>query len=347
MKPRTQQEELVRAVTAFAVRRVLLSAQSRILVALSGGPDSCALLLVLKAAAERGVLPSPIAAAHFHHGLRGTDADEDAAFSAELSVRMRIPCVIGIGAVQSGGRSPNDAARRFRYEFLTEAAQDFGANTIAVAHTADDQAETVLGRVLRGSGVDGLAGIPPSRVLAPGLTVVRPLLCLRRSEIESICAANGVVPRQDPSNVKDQYSRSRLRKRLPELEREFNPRLVEALGRLAENAALDSELLEERSAELLERSLRVAEVGQLVLDWAALREAHPALRRRVLKSALWRLAGDDPRIAEIATGAWIAYVDDFVTGIQTGIPNDLPAGIRFRIHAGALFLQRQTKSYGE
>lgn len=345
MKARTT-EELVRAVVAYAIRRVLLSEQSRILVALSGGPDSCALLLVLQEAAALGALPHPVAVAHFHHGLRGTDGDEDAAFSAGLAARLGIPFVVGIGAVQAEGRSPNDAARQFRYDFLIEAAQDFQANTIAVAHTADDQAETVLGRVFRGAGVDGLAGIPPMRVLAPGLTVVRPLLCLRRSEIEAICAANGVIPRQDPSNTKDRYARSRLRKRMPQLAEEFNPRLVEALGRLADNAALDSDLLESLSAELLERSLQSITTGQLVLDRSVLHRAHPALRRRAIKSALWRLAGEDPMIAEVATGAWISYIDDFIVGKQIGTPNDLPGKVRFRIRASDLILERHPTKTG-
>jgi tRNA(Ile)-lysidine synthase len=278
----------VRSIAAFVRQRELFGEGARVLVALSGGPDSCALLLALCEAADAGLLPDPVAAAHFHHGLRGRDADEDAAFSAALAVRCGIPCVVGLGAVPKDGRSPNDTARRARYDFLLEAARDFAADTIATAHTADDQAETVLNRVLRGTSVDGLAGIPARRMLAEGVTVVRPLRACRRVDIEAYCAAHGITPRRDPSNEKDRYTRSRLRKRLPELARDFNPRLTEALIRLSEQAAADAELLNTLTDDLMTRAVRDAAPECLVLNASALREAPPALRRRALIRALRR-----------------------------------------------------------
>jgi tRNA(Ile)-lysidine synthase len=333
-------DTLERAVAAFAARRASVSPDARVLIALSGGPDSCALLLLLVNAARRGLLPVPVGVAHFHHGLRGADADGDAAFSAALAARHGLPCVIGLGKVEPGGRAPYDAARRDRYAFLQEAAREWDATRIATAHTADDQAETVLGRVLRGSSVDGLAGIPTSRALAPGLLVVRPLLETSRAEVEAYNAAHGVTGRQDPSNADDRRPRARLRKRLPELAAAFNPRLTDALCRLAESASADSDLLTELAEDLYARAVLESGDDRVRLDRETLRSAPPALRRRAWRRALWRLVGADPIGTEVATGAWIAYADAFLTGEKTGVPEDLPGGVRLRVTVAEVTVER-------
>lgn len=334
-------EMLERAVAAYAARRASISPDARVLIALSGGPDSCALLLLLCAAADRGLLPRPIGVAHFHHGLRSTDADEDAAYSAALSLRHGLPCVIGLGKVISGKRAPYDAARRDRYAFLQESAQELEADCIATAHTADDQAETVMGRILRGAAVDGLAGIPARRTLAPGLRVVRPMLEVRRAEVEAYCTAHGLTPRQDPSNQDDRRPRARLRKRLPELAEAFNPRLTEALCRLAEGASADSELLTGLAEELYQRVLRMSDSDRVSLDRETLLSAHPALRGRVWRRALWRLVGEDAVGSEVATGTWIAYADTFLTGERSGVPDDLPGGVRLRLNRSEVIIERK------
>lgn len=333
-------DDFVSAVTAFVVRRKLLWEDSKIVIALSGGPDSVALTLALWEAAKRGVLPSPIGTAHFHHGLRGEDADEDAAFSAHLSAQLGLPCAIGIGTVRHSPYSPNDAARQARYSFLTEIAQEWGANTLVTAHNADDQAETVLGRILRGTSIDGLAGIPAKRTLAPGLIVVRPLLETRRSAIEAYCHAQGITPRRDPSNEKDRYTRSRLRKTIPQLAEAFNPNLVESLSRLAENAFHDSDYLETQAEQLWQLVAREVSDRQIRLDASPLRLAPRALCRRVLRMGLERLVGDTSHRAEIVTNEWITYIESFVTQERFGIPDDLPGGFRFRLQNSELYLFR-------
>jgi tRNA(Ile)-lysidine synthase len=316
-------------VAAFARRHELVTARARVLIALSGGPDSCALLLSLKEAADAGQLPFPAGAAHFHHGLRGRDADEDAAFAASLCAGLTVPCVVGIGAVEpAGGRSPNDAARRARYNFLEEAARDLGAGVIATAHTADDQAETVLGRVLRGTSVDGLAGIPVRRVLAGGTLLVRPLLGVSRAEVEAYCAACHVTPRRDPSNETDRYARSRLRKRLPALAADFNPNLTDALVRLAAHAVADADLLGGLAEDLWERAARPLPGDAVELSRTALRDAHPALRRRVLLRAIRTVAGDAPAAEEAATSAFVAVLEDLLPTAREGKGRDLPGRIR-------------------
>ncbi len=301
---------------------------ARILVALSGGPDSTSLLLAL----HRAFPEALTGAAHFHHGLRGADADADAAFCAGLCARLGVPLAICLGKVIPAGRSPQAAARADRYEFLAETAREWDANCLAVAHTADDQAETVLGRVLRGTGVDGLAGIPPTRELCDGLSIIRPLLDISRASVEAFCAESSVTPRQDPSNGGTKYTRSRLRQRMPEIARDFNPRLNDALRRLADNARTDSDFIAEQAKALGERAVTAGEPGGTIsLSVAALADAHPALTRRVLLAAIRRVYPEDrPVEREEATTA--AFVDALEKIIRTGTgAATLPGNVRARL----------------
>ena len=348
--------DFARAAAEFSGRRGLFltgsGAEAKTLIALSGGPDSCALFLALVEASDAGLLPRPVAAAHFHHGLRGADADADAAFCAALCARFEIPCLIGLGSVPKTGTGSysNDTARRLRYAFLTEAAEEIGANFIATAHTADDQAETVLGRVLRGTSVDGIAGIPLRRILSPNLFVIRPLLSQTRAEIEAYCAERGVAPRHDPSNDKEVFPRVRLRRRLPELARDFNPRLTDALIRLADHAAQDSALLSELADALWEKC-RIPSESPIVssdpnairLNAAELRDAPPALRRRVLLRALRHATGD--RAEEAATGAFVARLETMLETGRGGV--SLPGGAQAKIRKKILTLERPLKSLNE
>ena len=309
-------------VARFAQKRELLPKAARVIVALSGGPDSCALLLCLTELAATGQFPRPVAVAHFHHGVRGEDADEDAAFCAALCARLKIPCVVGLGAVPTqSGSYQSAAARALRYEFLQEAAADFEADTLTTAHTADDQAETVLGRTLRGTGVDGLAGIPARRQISPALTVMRPLLSMRRAEIVAYCAAQGITPRHDPSNDKTRYERTRLRRLLPELAEVFNPQVYSALNRLAENAAIDSDFLTTLANDLWQAA-SIEETEGIVLRRGTLLAAHPALRRRVLLKAVWRAAGT--AFEEAAVSGSVAQLEELlVNGGQATLPGKL------------------------
>ena len=162
-----------------------------VMVAVSGGADSVALLRIL----ER--LRPPAArlwVAHFHHGLRGADADADEQFVAALADRLKLGFRAGrvpASQLAAGSDGLEAAARRARYAFLTTAAEQVGARYLAVAHTADDQAETILHRILRGTGPAGLAGMPRVRMLSPAVSLVRPLLTIRRLELRDYLEAAG------------------------------------------------------------------------------------------------------------------------------------------------------------
>ena len=309
-----------RALASLAEAGALFRAGERVVVALSGGADSCALLLAL---AE--VFPEKLVGAlHFHHGMRGLGADVDAGFCAALCARLGVPCLIGWGAL--GTVASEGAARDARYAFLCESAEELGADLIATAHTADDVAETVLLRVLRGTSVDGLAGIPVRRSLRGNISVVRPFLSVRREETEALCVARGVAFRTDPTNENLAFPRNRLRTLLPELGERFNPRLVDALGRLATLAEADARLLNDLSGEL-ERAVRTDD------GWSAekLVAAPAALRRRVLLRALREASPE--AVEERATAGWVFALEKLVSH---GGRVDLPGGVRAEISHGLL-----------
>jgi tRNA(Ile)-lysidine synthase len=313
-----------RAVLDFGTARALFSLETGILVALSGGADSCALLLALNEARQAGLLPDLLGAIHVHHGLRGAAADDDAAFCAALCDSLGLKFLKRQAHLATSANESD--ARSVRYRLLIDAAHTIGADTIATAHTADDQAETVLLRILRGTSVDGLVGIPAERILAPGLRVVRPLLAQRRSQIEAYCRSHAVRPRHDPTNDDPRFPRNRVRRLLPELSATFNPRLVEALGRLAENARHEREesAIDASALRLFEHAVTDDGVA-LTLSVPALRAVSVALRRRTLYRALLRIGGHHGGTEALATARWVDCLDALVA--ESGA-FDLPGRLR-------------------
>lgn len=206
-----------------------------VLVAVSGGADSMALLRGLRASQQDS--QGRLVAAHFNHRLRGIESDHDESFVRENCSQLGVPCLTA--AIPSGNTlQSEDSARRVRYDFLTQAAKEQGARFVATAHTADDQAETILHRILRGTGVDGLAGIPKSREVIPGISLIRPLLWATREQVVQYLNALRQPFRQDSSNSETRFTRNRLRHELiPLLERDYNPRVRAALLRLGELAS--------------------------------------------------------------------------------------------------------------
>jgi len=228
----------------FAVAGLGCAGQ-RILVAVSGGVDSCVLLHGLQAVAP--VHDLQLCVGHVNHGLRGQESDEDereiGRLAEKLALPLRIrrvePHSIRDGRANRERPTLQEAARLLRYAALEEMAAELGADCIATAHNLDDQAETVLMRLLRGTGPDGLGGIPER---SPDGRIVRPLLQVPRAEILAYAAAQGVEWREDSSNRDGPYTRNRLRQHwLPGLASEFNPQLLRVIGNLAEAQRRESE----------------------------------------------------------------------------------------------------------
>lgn len=213
-----------------------------VLVAVSGGADSIALLRGLSQL--RVASDGRLVAAHFNHQLRGSESDADQAFVVELAREVGIELILGSAATDlaanHGGQGLEGAARQARYEFLASAAGQCGARYVATAHTADDQVETILHHILRGTGLAGLAGIPRTRQLTEAATLIRPLLDVTRGEVLDYLELLGKSYREDSTNRRLDLTRNRIRHELlPLLERDYSPHVRAALlrlGRIADEA---------------------------------------------------------------------------------------------------------------
>jgi tRNA(Ile)-lysidine synthase len=275
---------LVRAVERTVRRHAMLAGGDVVLVGVSGGADSVGLLHVLLALAPAWRLRLHVL--HVDHGLR-PDSAEDAAFVRALGARLGVP--VEVARVRVGPGSLEAAARAARHAALEAAAARLGATRIALGHTADDQAETVLMRLLEGTGVRGLAAIPPVR--GP---LVRPLLETRRARIVRALEAAGLAWREDPTNRDPKFFRNRVRHDLlPFLEGAGAPDVVRALGRLARRARETVDALERVAQAELERHAAL-EPEAVTLPRAALAALPRAVAAEVLRQAAARLGGSAP-----------------------------------------------------
>ena len=214
-------------ISRYIRERSLLRAGARVVLAVSGGADSVALLRVLLDL--RGDLGIVLAVGHFNHGLRGAASRADEAFVAELARQHELDYFAGHGDVHDHASDSKlgieAAARELRYRWLAQLAGEQRFDAVATAHTLDDQAETVLLKFLRGAGTRGLAGIYPI-VERENLRIVRPLLCVSRDEVETYLESLGQEWREDETNLDRRFTRNRVRHDLlPLLEREFNPNI--------------------------------------------------------------------------------------------------------------------------
>ena len=305
----------------------------RIVAAISGGPDSMALLLLLQRL--RGQLSFDLHVAHANHGLRGEEAREDARFVESAARDMGLPVTLGrldVNALRAGRRmSVEEAAREARYAFLVETASGLGASAIALGHTADDQAETVLMHLLRGSGADGLAGMPvvshvPASRYGERMALVRPLLDFTKAETRAYCELRGVTPREDYSNSSLEFTRNRVRLELmPQLER-YNPRFREALLRLSASTSHDIDFLAQAAADARRRLEAAAEPSGIAVSRAGFEALHPAVHRHLLRLVYRELAGGTKELTH-------RHVEDMVrlSSGRTGAWLDLPGGLRFEV----------------
>jgi tRNA(Ile)-lysidine synthase len=280
-------------VAAFIDRRGLISPGQAVLVAVSGGCDSVALLEVLRQLAAEPGRAWDLSVAHLNHRLR-PDSDADADFVRDLARRHDLPCVVesvDVAAVAADrAMSTETAARAVRYEFLARAAGRLGATAVATGHHADDNVETILQRIVRGTHLRGLRGIPARRELAqaPGVQLIRPLLAARRDQIEQFCVRRGLAWRTDSTNADTAHRRNFIRHELLPLMRDrMNPRVDDALLRLAGAAGETEDHLSEAGQSLLDRARRASkDSGRLTLDAARLAEAPAVHRCYALRAAM-------------------------------------------------------------
>jgi tRNA(Ile)-lysidine synthase len=269
----------------------LLPAGAHVMTAVSGGPDSMALLALL--VQLRPVYHHTLSVAHVHHQLRGHESDRDAAFVAAQAARLRLPFYetrVDVKAWQHHmGLSPQHAARELRYQALYALQQSIAATHIALGHTANDQAETLLLRLLRGSGPEGLAGMPVVRG-----ALIRPLLTSQRHTILAYLQAAGIAWIEDSSNAHRVYLRNQVRLDLLPVLEAYNPRLLERLNDLADMLQAENALLRAHTETWLPRTFHWQTAQQVVIQCDALASAPVAIQRRLLRYALDRLAGSAP-----------------------------------------------------
>jgi tRNA(Ile)-lysidine synthase len=312
----------------------LLEKGERVVVALSGGPDSTALLIVLTAIAQEQDLILIIA--HFNHGLRGAESDEDEKFSRDLSEKMGFAFVSEKMDQEKMGKgiSPEDFYRQERYNFLNKVAEDYHAQKIAVGHNMQDQAETVLLNILRGSGLEGLKGILPMR----DGKFIRPLIEISRREI--ICFLNeaGIPYRQDSSNENKRYLRNQIRSELiPYLKEKFNPRIEESLAQMAEILRPEDELIRQHVDEVLKSSFIQRQQNRILLKIAYINKLPLAIRWRLFKTLLESLSPAKNGFSFIH----IKSLDNLAQKCESGKRIVLPLGIEARREYDDLIMERR------
>lgn len=313
----------------------LMPIGEQVLVALSGGPDSVAMLhFLLHLAPAYGVM---LSAAHVNHMLRGSQSDEDADFCESLCLRLGVPAVVRRLDVRAlcarTGLGVQEAARRGRYEILVEEAIRAGASTVAVGQNLDDQAETVLLRLARGTGPSGLSGIWPKRRFATesGLgpvTLVRPLLGTSRKEIMGYIERNELEFRTDPTNLKPDYARNFVRLKVMPLLKEINPSAEDAIARLAELLREQQELFDEHVSGLVD-SMEATRHGARIRT-SLVTSLSRAAQRYLTRQAVEMAKGDLRRIS-------MEHVDaalDVASGRAKAC--ELPGGITVRNKRGWL-----------
>lgn len=277
-----------------------------------------------------------VAAAHFNHGIRGQEADNDEEYVRRFCIEHCIPYYSGRGNVPAYAdehhMSIETAAREMRYAFLYETADKIGAARIALAHQANDQAETVLMRILRGTGVEGLAAIRPKNGM-----LIRPLLFVNRDSIESYCERLGITPCMDITNGYLDATRNKLRLSLiPQLQKEYNPMLGEALCRLAAIAAEQTDYIAQQEIEAGKQVIISETKDKIVFSRKLFQKLHETMQMAVLRTAVQHI-GDSMKFSYVL---YEALKKLFLPG-HTGKELHLPCGLHARANAEEVILSAE------
>ena len=299
----------------YILKEGLIKKGDRVILGVSGGADSVCLLYLL--ASLRQDLGFSLTIAHLDHALR-RESGADAKFVKELAIKLRLPLILKRITVKRNGKGLciEEAARNARLKFLTESAVKIRARKIALAHNFDDQAETVLMRLIRGAGLCGLSAMLPKRRMGR-VFVIRPFLTTRRSEIENFLKKEKIGFCLDKTNSNEIYFRNKIRhKLLPLLEREYNKNIKEGLVNLAHCAGIDYDYLQKAAANYTKG-------GKGALNLNMLERLHPSMLRLRLRGAISSLQGDTRRISF----RHIQELEELLTRRPQGSIVDLPKGL--------------------
>lgn len=304
-----------------------LNQQSRLVVGVSGGVDSLALLHLLHSARCN------VVAAHFNHHLR-REAEEDAQFVAQIAKDLGCAFVRGDGDVAQMAAteklSIEAAARKARYRFLFAEAERLGAQAVVTAHTADDQVETLLMHLIRGSGLNGLRGMQPRTMLrhySRTIPLVRPLLDTWREELEAYCRENQLQPRVDVTNADPTYLRNRIRLELIPLLADYNPRIKERLTGLAANVRGSLEVLEGAVSEKYNLALQASGEGFRSFNRMQLAAYPSATQLEIIRRAVFEILPNSEDVDRAALVRAAALLNSSASGLRTNLANGLNAQV--------------------
>ncbi|UKS26241.1 tRNA lysidine(34) synthetase TilS [Paenibacillus sp. HWE-109] len=280
------EHDLVARVEQRIKEQKLVAPGDVVVVAVSGGPDSVALLHVLFVLGEK--YSWQLVVAHVNHQFRGEESDAEAAFVNELAASKGLPCEVGVinvpAYIEETALNGQAAAREKRYEFLHLVADKYGANRIALAHHADDQAETVMMRILRGTGPSGLTGMPERR-LEKKVELIRPFLRIYKADIVNYCAQHEMLYCMDSSNELRKYFRNQIRLDVLPMLKPYNEQLPESLNRLTELMQAEDDYLARETERVFQR-ITVTGQASYRLERGDFTELHLALQRRLIKLIL-------------------------------------------------------------
>jgi tRNA(Ile)-lysidine synthase len=319
---------LEQRVLGFTQQHHLVSGGEKLLVAVSGGPDSVCLLHILVGLQEE--LKVRLHVAHLNHQLRGTESEADADYVSDLGRQWGIPVTTerrDVKGYQKQQRlSLEEAAREVRYNFLTEVAGTIGAKRVAVGHTRDDHIETILLHLIRGAGTRGLRGLQPYtkwKSKTGSLIVIRPLLEISHQETEDYCHYHQLVPRLDASNLSLSPLRNRVRHQLLPLLQSYNPRIAEALLRTASIASDDIDFVDRETSRLEDR-IAQQEGKTVILDRKRFDRLPSTLKRYLLRAAVEKLLGSAKDIE-------MRHIEEMIAALTK------PAGKRLSLPGGLIF----------
>ncbi|MGI6538405.1 MAG: tRNA lysidine(34) synthetase TilS [Caldicoprobacterales bacterium] len=332
-------EKVVQTITKYQ----MLSRRDKVIVGFSGGADSVALLHVLKELKPRFEIE--LFAVHINHGIRGQAADEDADFARGLCKKWGIPFFekkVNIPSLaKSKGLSEEEAGRLVRYDFFQHVSERVGGNKIATGHHKNDQAETILLNLIRGTGMQGLTGIPP----VDQRRLIRPLIEVTRQEITDYLRRHNLSYREDASNEDIVYTRNRIRNQLmPYLAREFNPDIVESLTRMADILREEENFLADYVKKVYHNKVHIFK-DLIKINLQDFTDLHTAVQKRLIRSIILQLRGSLTNVANHHVEAVLELAEGGRTGSETGIPGTAWGEPRLEVEVsyGFLIFRKENK----
>jgi tRNA(Ile)-lysidine synthase len=292
-----------------------------VLIGVSGGIDSICLLYTLYHLKDE--LKYSLIVAHVNHGLRGEQSDREAEFVKGIADELKLPCIVEkidvLTYMHEKGLSKQSAARELRHDFFERTAKKSSADKIALGHNADDQAETVLMRLLRGSGAGGIAGMRAVRD-----KIIRPLIEISRDEITDFVKEEGLKYVEDPSNLETDYLRNKIRlKLIPLLKQEYNPNIIGTLKETAEILRDEDDFMEDYCSTFLPDIILSKRNEAIEIDVNKLKNFHIAIQRRILRIILKRLKGDLLKISAVHIEDVLNLINKGFSGKSLNLPDDI------------------------